>query len=65
MFFTMCDRALEVRKKFNSTEFRMRVLKEIEEPFTVDTKLYSTEATNGSVLISEQLYAKWTLSDVV
>lgn len=64
MFFTMCDRALEVRKKFNMTEFRMKILKEIEEPFTIDNKLYPTTATNGTVLISEQLYAKWSLSDI-
>ncbi|XP_037025538.1 alpha-N-acetylglucosaminidase [Bradysia coprophila] len=64
MFFTMCDRALEVRKKFNMTEFRIKVLKEIEEPFTVDNKIYPTATTNGAVLVSEQLYAKWTLSDV-
>ena len=59
LFFETCKNALDNNRNFNSNKFRGKVFSEIENPFTVDNKIYPTIPIGDPIIISRKLYNKW------
>lgn len=60
LFFDTCLVALANGRNFNTNKFRARVLKDVEEPFIVDSKIYPINGVGDTFATSKELYLKWT-----
>lgn len=60
LFFDTCLVSLANGRNFNTNKFRARVLKDVEEPFIVDSKIYPINGVGDTFATSKELYLKWT-----
>ncbi|ALC38879.1 CG13397 [Drosophila busckii] len=59
LFLDAVTLALQSQRSFNATDYKLRVAKEIELPFSYETKEYPTHSIGDSWYISQQIYARW------
>lgn len=59
LFLDTMQRALDEGGRFGETAFRRKVFKDIESPFGVDRKVYTTKAVGDSFGVAQMIHDKW------
>uniref|UniRef100_A0A0A1X1A1 Alpha-N-acetylglucosaminidase n=1 Tax=Zeugodacus cucurbitae TaxID=28588 RepID=A0A0A1X1A1_ZEUCU len=60
LFLKMLQKSLEHNEKFNEEAFKRTVSEEIENPFSISTKVYPTEPVGDTLTVAKQIFHKWT-----
>uniref|UniRef100_A0A034WY69 Alpha-N-acetylglucosaminidase n=1 Tax=Bactrocera dorsalis TaxID=27457 RepID=A0A034WY69_BACDO len=60
LFLQMLQKSLESNKKFNEEAFKRTVSQEIENPFSISTKVYPSEPVGDSFTVAQRIFFKWT-----
>lgn len=59
LFIDVCVKSMVDGKPINMERFREKLFKEVENPFQLHAKSYSTEVKGNAVVVSKELYGKW------
>lgn len=59
LFVEMCLLRMAEGKQINMDRFRVKVFREVENPFQVSKKRYPTEGKGDAIEVSKKLYDKW------
>ncbi|XP_054744122.1 alpha-N-acetylglucosaminidase [Anastrepha obliqua] len=60
LFLQMLQTSLKQNEKFNEEAFKRTVSREIENPFSISSKVYPLEPVGDSITVSQQIFHKWT-----
>ncbi|XP_055383787.1 alpha-N-acetylglucosaminidase [Condylostylus longicornis] len=59
LFFSELKKAIKRGKNFSEGRFKKKVLREVEHPFTVSKKIYSTTAQGNTTKIARDIWNFW------
>ncbi|KAH0956765.1 hypothetical protein HN011_009096 [Eciton burchellii] len=60
LFLKALEKSLVQRTKLNITEINDRIFREVEQPFTLSTKVYPVEAIGDTIDIATKIMTKWS-----
>lgn len=59
LFFSELENSIRTGKRINTNKSRQKIFKNVEEPFTVDNKVYAVEANGNTIETAREIYEKW------